>query len=188
MEAEGMTTGTRARRARPRGRGKGEMAAFVKEAERLGAIRAAAIDPRTVVTGTWVRLKCQFGCGGYGSSLCCPPHSPRPEETRRVLDEYRQAILFEGPMGECKRIAVELERHVFLHNHPKALGLGAGGCYLCRKACAFDEGCRHPEKARPSMEGCGIDVFSTVRAHGFAMQVLRSTEEEGHHFGLVLVE
>ena len=91
-------------------------------------------------------------------------------------------------MDGCKRIAAELERHIFLSDYPKALGLGSGPCSLCRGPCAFDEGCTHPEKARPSMEACGIDVFSTVRAHGFEIHVVKSTDEKGHYFGLVLLE
>ncbi|MCE5231071.1 DUF2284 domain-containing protein, partial [bacterium] len=31
------------------------------------------IDPRTVPTAEWVRMKCQYGCGGYGGCLTCPP-------------------------------------------------------------------------------------------------------------------
>jgi len=174
--------------AGPRGRKNGDLAEFVAEAERLGALRAVVIDPRTVVTGTWVGVKCRYGCGGYGTSLCCPPHSLAPDQTRRLLDEYRRGILFEGPMGECKRIAVELERHIFLADYPKAFGLGAGPCSLCREPCAFDEGCRHPDRARPAMEACGIDVFSTARAREFEIHVVKTTDEKGHYFGLVLVE
>jgi len=59
----------------------------------LGAKEARIIQPSTVVTADWVRFKCQFGCNGYGSSLCCPPNSPTPEQTRRTLDDYHAAIL-----------------------------------------------------------------------------------------------
>ena len=38
------------------------------------------------------------------------------------------------------------------------------------------------------MEACGIDVFSMARAHGFEIHVVKSTDENGHYFGLVLVE
>ena len=178
-----------ARKRRPSKRATAaEIQGYIREALRLGAIAAKAIDPREVVTGEWVRRKCQYGCGGYRSSLCCPPYSPTPESTRRMLDEYRWGILFEAPMGKSDRIAVALERHVFLSGHEKAFGMGSGPCDLCREECAFEEGCRHAEKARPSMEACGIDVFTTVRAQGFEIRVLRDTDEEGHYFGLVLVE
>jgi predicted metal-binding protein len=112
-------------------------------------------------------MKCQFGCGGFGSSLCCPPHTPTPAQTRTLVDSYQRAILFEARRGEAKRIAAALERETFLAGYYKAFGLGSGPCRLCDE-CAFDEGCRHADEARPSMEACGIDVFQTVRSSKYA--------------------
>ena len=160
---------------------------LVAKAKSLGAIEAKVISPSSVETAPWVRWKCQFGCGAYGSSRVCPPHSPAPEETRRLLDSYQLAVLFEAGRGEPKSVAVALERELFLDGHYKALGLGAGPCRLC-KECAFDEGCRHPRNARPAMEACGIDVFATVRKHGFTVDVVRDRDEPQHYFGLVLVQ
>jgi predicted metal-binding protein len=160
---------------------------FVDAALRLGARGAKIIRPADIVTGGWVRWKCQFGCGGYNSSRMCPPHTPTPDQTRRVLDEYRHGILFEAPRNTTKRIAARLEREIFLAGHYKALGLGSGPCELC-KVCAFDEGCRHPDEARPAMEACGIDVFATAREHGFTISVVRSRKDPQHYFGLVLIE
>jgi len=152
-----------------------------------GALGAKVIPPASVETGRWVRWKCRFGCGGYGASLVCPPHSPEPEQTRRMLDEYQRAIFFESPDGKTKEIAVGLERELFLAGHYKAFGLGAGPCPLC-ETCAFEEGCRHPDQARPAMEACGIDVFATARKHGFTLEVARGREDPQHYFGLVLIE
>ena len=70
---------------------------MVKMALELGAIGAKVIAPADVPTGQWVRWKCQFGCGGFGSSLVCPPHSPTPDQTRKMLDEFHRAVLFESP-------------------------------------------------------------------------------------------
>jgi predicted metal-binding protein len=160
---------------------------LVDAAVRWGAISAKIIRPKDVVTGSWVRWKCQFGCGGYNSSRMCPPHTPTPEQTRRMLDEYGHGILFEAPSNTSKKIAAKLEREVFLAGHYKALGLGSGPCPLCRE-CAFEEGCRHAEQARPAMEACGIDVFATARKHGFTIDVVRSHKDPQHYFGLVLIE
>ena len=38
------------------------------------------------------------------------------------------------------------------------------------------------------MEACGIDVFATVRKHGFAIEVVRTHGDPQHYFGLVLIE
>jgi hypothetical protein len=33
------------------------------------------IPAKTIATAEWVRLKCRFGCDGFGQSLTCPPYS-----------------------------------------------------------------------------------------------------------------
>jgi predicted metal-binding protein len=164
-----------------------KLESFLKKIKELGVRGAKVIDPKTVETASWVRWKCRFGCGGYSSSLMCPPHAPTPEETRRVLDSYRKAILFESGGHDTKEIAAKMEREIFLSGYYKALGLGAGPCRLCR-SCAFDEGCRHPEEARPSLEACGIDVFATVRKHGFKIDVVKTYKDQQHYFGLILID
>jgi predicted metal-binding protein len=154
---------------------------------KAGALAARVIDPSTVETAEWVRWKCRYGCDGCGSSLMCPPHSPAPDQTRKMLDGYTCGVLFEAPFGEAKGIAVAVERTLFLEGFYKAFGLGAGPCELC-PACAFEKGCRHAEQARPAMEACGIDVFATVRRHGFTIDVVRGHSDRQHYFGLILVE
>ena len=161
--------------------------ALIDAAVRLGAKSARAIGADTVETGAWVRWKCRYGCGGYDSSLMCPPHTPTPDETAAMLNGYKRAVLFEAPPGQAKRIAAKLERELFLAGYYKALGLGAGPCMLC-ETCAFEDGCRKPYEARPAMEACGIDVFATVRKHGFTVDVVRDHCGAQHYFGLVLVE
>ena len=44
------------------------------------------ISAGDVVVANWVRLKCRYGCQAYGRHLGCPPYSPTPEETQRVLE------------------------------------------------------------------------------------------------------
>lgn len=160
---------------------------IVKKALELGAKKAKVVPAPSIETAPWVRLKCQFGCGGYGSSLMCPPHSPTPDQTRKVIDSYEKAVLFEAGRGEPTRIAQRLEQELFLEGYYKALGFGCGPCRLC-KECGFDAGCRHPYEARPSMEACGIDVFATVRKHAFEIDVVRSPSDPQHYFGVVLIE
>ncbi len=160
---------------------------IVKAAIKLGAKKAKIVVPRRVVTGYWVRWKCCYGCTGYQSNLMCPPYTPTPDKTREMLDQYKRALLFEADRGQPKKIAVALEKRLFLQGFYKAFGLGAGPCKLC-KACAFEEGCRHPELARPALESCGIDVFATARRHGFTINVVRDYDDIQHYFGLVLID
>lgn len=165
-------------------------AAFRRLAEsKPGVLAAKIVAPSEVVTAAWVRLKCQYGCGGYGQCLACPPYTPTPEQTRKVLDCYQRAILIHlSPGAELKAIVVELEREIFLRGAWKAFGLGAGPCELCR-LCVLEAGkCRHPHEARPAMEACGIDVYSTARRAGFEIEVVRTMDQCPDYFGLVLVD
>ena len=160
---------------------------FSTRACELGAAEAKVVDPGSIATAPWVRLKCQFGCGGYNSSLCCPPHSPTPEQTRRAIDCYQRAILIHCKPGvDVKELVATLEREVFLAGYYKALALGCGPCRLCEK-CGFD-GCIHPDRARPAMEAYGIDVFTTARANGFPIQVVTDRLCDQDYYGVVLVD
>lgn len=159
---------------------------YAKRAKELGAKEAKGIPAKSIVTAEWVRFKCRFGCDGYGQTLTCPPYSPAPEETKRTLSDYEYALLIHGDEHtDVSEIVATLEKEIFLDGHYKALAMGAGPCQLCAKCPKF---CRHPEEARPSMEACGIDVYSTVRANGFPIEVLKTPSCKGNYYGIVLIE
>ncbi|MFZ2959093.1 MAG: DUF2284 domain-containing protein [Candidatus Ozemobacteraceae bacterium] len=160
---------------------------FVKKAVEYGAIHAKIISANSLITAPWVRLKCQFGCGGFNSNLCCPPFTPTPDEMQKIIHGYEHAILIHcREMKKPTEIVVKLEKDVFLSGYYKALGLGAGPCTLCNEC--NKQKCARPEETRPSMEACGIDVYATVTGCNFPIQVLIDSEAEGNYFGLVLVE
>jgi len=166
---------------------------YCKKALEMGVDGAKRIDPRSVVTAEWVRMKCQFGCPGFGMSLCCPPRTPAPEVTRKVIDSYQKAILLHRRLEKEERSKllnermVRLEIEIFLDGYYKAWSMGSGPCRLC-KECDITASCKHGHEARPSMEACGIDVFKTARDNGFSIEVVRTHEEERNVFGLILVE
>jgi predicted metal-binding protein len=159
---------------------------LIEKAAALGAVEAKIIPPSSVVTAEWVRMKCRYGCDGYGSSWCCPPRSPEPEQTRKVLDCYTTALLVHfGSDVRVTRAMVKLEKEAFLAGWYKAFALGAGPCSLC-KECDLAQ-CRN-EDARPSMEACGIDVFATARANGYPIEVLADRSNPENCYGLLLIE
>ncbi len=166
---------------------------YCKEALEMGVDGAKMIEPQSVVTAEWVRMKCQFGCTGFGMSHCCPPHTPAPEITRKVIDSYRKAILLHRRLAKGERgkpfneAVVRLEIKIFLDGFYKAWSMGSGPCRLC-KECDLGAPCKHGIEARPSMESCGIDVFKTARDNGFPIDVVKTHEEERNIFGLILVE
>lgn len=154
-----------------------------------GVKSARIISPAKVETAPWVRLKCQFGCSGYGQCLVCPPFTPTPEQMRSVLDSFHRAVLIHcEPQADVKTIVADLERRFFLAGAWKVFGLGAGPCYFCRNCPVKKKQCQHPERARPAMEACGIDVFSTARKAGFPIEVIRTTHQCPNYFGLILVD
>lgn len=154
-----------------------------------GVIDARIISPGDVETAAWVQLKCQFGCDGYGQSLVCPPFSPTPQQMREVLDSYNRAILIHfSPKTKIKAIVVDLEREFFLHGAWKVFGLGAGSCNLCEGCNIEQQQCRNPNRARPAMEACGIDVFSTVKKAGFPIEVVRTKSQRPNFYGLILID
>jgi predicted metal-binding protein len=163
---------------------------WTEAARRLGAAETRVIDPASVVTAPWVRLKCQYGCGGYGERLTCPPHSPTPEQTRRVLNCYGSALLVHNPSdGEwdaIDEVVAELEREIFLAGYYKAFAFGCGPCSFC-DTCNLGD-CLHPHRARPSMEAAGIDVYATARANGFPIEVVTDRGCPQDYYGLVLVD
>lgn len=115
------------------------------------------ISTDLVVVSDWVRFKCRYGCRAYGKHLCCPPFAPTPEETRRVVSEYRYATLarFETKpnlellpehthhalwesVTKMHKAIYELERRALLSGYYKAFGMGALPCTLC-ESCVIEE-------------------------------------------------
>ena len=161
---------------------------LARRALELGAKGAKLVFTNQVFTGEWVRLKCQYGCGAYASSRNCPPYSPTPERTRRILDEYRVAILVHGDRTtDIRALVVKLEREVFLAGYHKAFAYACGPCDLCDK-CDLEGPCRHEDQSRPAMEACGMDVYATARAAGFPIEVVTERACVQNYYGLVLVE
>jgi predicted metal-binding protein len=167
--------------------------------KKFGASDAKIIKSSQVIIRDWVRMKCRYGCDEYGKRLTCPPFSPTPDETRHVLAEYKWAVLLKFNPAQSKKLdqallyeqyihdlVVKMEREAFLKGYYAAFGLAAGPCPNC-KECNLKE-CKHPYTARPSMEGCGIDVFTTVRNAGFEIKVVQDLNEKPTFYALLLLE
>ena len=111
---------------------------FCQLAIKLGASDAKPIKASDIIVRNWVRLKCQYGCGGYGKRLTCPPYSPKLEEFRKVLKEYNWAVLLRFKPKEPEydwrsphEVVAELEREAFLSGYYSAFGLACGPCPFC---------------------------------------------------------
>ncbi|MCG8643438.1 MAG: DUF2284 domain-containing protein [Desulfobacterales bacterium] len=155
----------------------------------IGFDRCVGIDPKAVVTAPWVEFKCRYGCDMYGKNLQCPPNGMRYTETRILLDAYSRAVLVQGapPGKEFHDRLLAFERKAFLEGFPKALVFGAGPCPVC-PACPEDGSCRNHKLARPAMESCGIDVYSTVRNAGIPLTPVREKGQYVKYMGLLMLE
>ncbi len=159
----------------------------------LGASMAEIIPAKWVDVDERVMLKCRVPmCPYYGKSPHCPPNSPDPDFMRRALGRYKWAILFaldvipaaefsdrpvqqKAGVGWTKKnmeITGTLETAAFGFGYHLAMGFCQFNCHvaLCEsRPCQVLEGnkCANPLKARPSMEGVGIDVFRLVTRVGW---------------------
>ena len=165
-----------------------------------GASDAVVVTPEQVITAEWVRMKCLYGGCTAARCLTCPPLSPEPERTRRLLDGYETILLLRldvppAQAGEWlawsrrkAQIALDLERELFLGGRFKAFAIAGGRPCTLEEACGRPQECDCRELVRPGPAGCGIDVFTTSRNAGWPLAVVRGTADPYHLFALVLVE
>lgn len=106
------TTGNRAKNTPEE---PGEFAFLIGTARRLGATDAKVIPVSRVVVENRVPLKCKTGCPTYGTRLMCPPHVPAPDEFRKILSEYRYALLvqFTSSAQEEADVTCSVNWHLF---------------------------------------------------------------------------
>ncbi|KPL03271.1 MAG: hypothetical protein AMJ90_03445 [candidate division Zixibacteria bacterium SM23_73_2] len=166
-------------------------------ARKSGAFWMKIIDPENIVTSRWVRIKCQYGCGRYGRCLTCPPYSPTPEYTEKMMKEYLSALIMiydiqssekERPLRKrFRKDVAKIEREMFLDGYYKAFGMACGPCNLCRE-CTLSYPCKYEDFARPSMEACGIDVYQTLSNVGYQLKVVRDYEDGCKFCSMILIE
>ncbi|HHY36898.1 MAG TPA: DUF2284 domain-containing protein [Firmicutes bacterium] len=163
----------------------------VEEAARQeGADRARVLPARDIVIDERVRLKCLVPlCPNYGRNLMCPPNLPGVEEFRRIARLYQWALLLqvlgatsekgEGPekdlvysyADKLHRVVNSLERRLQGMGFLLAAGFIGGSCRLCEECVGQGsrEPCRHPFRARPSMEAMGVNVAATAAKAGLGI-------------------
>ena len=157
------------------------------------------IEPRKIITAQWVRMKCMFGCNGYGRCAACPPNTPSLEACERFFSEYQEAVIlhFTGTMDQpqdrhnwSKKInakLVQLEREVFLTGYERAFLLFMDSCCSCKECTGTRETCREPSMARPSPEGMCMDVYSTVRRFGYTINVRTDYDQQMDRYAFLMI-
>lgn len=131
-------------------------------------------------------------CPNYDTSLNCPPHSFTPEWFRRYIQAFTRCMAFKfdlpvGAMQGPERREVSLLMHettAAIEERAKSLGFSracgySGGgckrtfCYEHDFCAALQEGgtCRHPDKARPSLSGMGVNWHELSKSLGWSMRM-----------------
>lgn len=161
---------------------------LINLARRQGA-EAAIIKVADIVVKEELAEMCRRpGCPSYGLAASCPPHVGGPEQFRQWQKTYEQATLIkidvptEVLLGNGRKrvfrelhiIAASVEKSAMTAGCTRARAFAGGSCkgLFCEAltACpvvADNGACLHPEHARPSMSGYGIDVFSLLSTVGW---------------------
>jgi predicted metal-binding protein len=169
-------------------------AALIARIRRSGAADAALVSAADICVEDDLARHCREPrCENYGRSPGCPPHVSGPAGFRRILKRYHRALAVR--IDVPTRILLSPERRdvlALLHDivadaERAAVGMGfanarafAGGAckrLFCRdhaecRVLASGGTCRHPDRARPSMSGFGINVSKLMKAAGWQGEYL----------------
>ncbi len=193
-----------------------DLGKFRQRALTLGATDARIITADMILIDERVRAKCIYPkCGSYGTNANCPPHAMDLDQVRKVVNNYRYAIFLrlEVPATEIAsteqkvrvtsqrknhEIVSRLEAEAFYDGYHLALGFAGGPCKrsFCPEvecqALIPGQGCRHPLRARSSMEAVGMNAFTMAANVGWDIYPIGVSSQpadvpHGNRLGLVLI-
>jgi predicted metal-binding protein len=191
-----------------------DFAELIRLACRLGASGAALIAASEICIEDDLAKLCQEPqCENYGLSASCPPHVTGPGGFREFKKTFQHAVVFkidvpsEILLSNQRReifqllheIAAGIEQAAVKMGYSGSKGFAGGSCknLFCRdhadcRVLARGGACRHPERARPSMSGFGINVPKLLQAAGWHMdRITAETDPDdvpmGSVSGLVLL-
>lgn len=152
----------------------------------LGASEARLISSDDIVVDDQLAHKCiEPQCENYGLSFSCPPYVEGPASFRELIKTHPRALvirlvipssmLLSWERVDLGRVLHELVATVELEarkmGYARSSGFAGGSCkelfcqdHLSCRRIEENGPCRHPDLARPSMSGYGIDVFQLVES------------------------
>ncbi|NIQ03482.1 MAG: hypothetical protein GWM98_26510 [Nitrospinaceae bacterium] len=161
---------------------------LIEDAINLGCVKAKVIPIKSITLGHWVKLQCQYGCSYFGKRFTCPSLSPTSDEMSEILLDYEKALIIQTRhSSEVHTAALELENSFKKKGYYKAFALEALPCNLCEE-CTIESYCLYPEKARPTLQACGIDVPHTLNNIGWEMASASSRCSDHQAIGMILVD
>jgi predicted metal-binding protein len=192
---------------------------YRQRAIELGATDAKIISTDVVLVDDRVRAKCLYPkCRHYGTNANCPPYAMDLDLVRKTVNGFQHAIFVKtevpsetiaGPEARDKTLFVRsavknheivsrIEAEAFFDGYHLALAFAGGSCkrlFCPNNECTAllpGQPCSHPLRARASMEGVGMDVFTMAAKVGWDIYPIGasiSPEEvpHGNRMGLVLI-
>ncbi|MFQ5621729.1 MAG: DUF2284 domain-containing protein [Candidatus Nanoarchaeia archaeon] len=167
-----------------------ELDIVLNAGKKFGVDEALVIYTSKIDVKDAIRYKAKFGELHDALNWVEPGYDIQPEEMRKLLREYTKAILVIGNDGKLQlekfwEAMMAIEHALLINNYPRAFAMMSGPCRGCTK-CTVKQGktCADPISRRPSLEGVGIDIVSTVKR--FKKNV--SWGPGFHSIGLVLLE
>lgn len=191
-----------------------KIASLLYFAENNGASKAARISPLSIHIENRLAAYCRTPkCPNYGLSMSCPPNVSGPAGFRKLVQMSSHAIVIRIEIdgdslhgeqrSEVMRLlheitaAVEQEAKLLGFEHSRAFAGGSCKPSFCAEhgQCRVLTGagpCRHPESARPSMSGYGINVGDLMKEVGWSTDLFPPRDADGEEqlawvAGLVLL-
>lgn len=167
-----------------------------------GVRHQAILTQKDVVFHPVFREMCESNsCGYYGKCYMCPPDIGPIEQLIESARQYPLCLMyqniyeiedsfdFEG-MLEAKKAhhqcAQRIHEALKAHLNVPFLHLEAGGCGICERCAKRDQlPCRFPERAIPSLESYGVDVYNTAAHAGLRYVNGQNTIT---YFGMLLLQ
>lgn len=166
---------------------------IIQSALDLGASDAAVIPSADILVADDLANLCDGDprCENYGLAPSCPPHVSGPSGFRKLQTQSRQTIvvrldvpssaLFSNQRWEIMQLLHEIvsgvEQVAVKTGFKGTLSLAGGSCkkIFCHdhpdcQRLSEQAQCRHPESARPSMSGFGINVAELFRSVGWNLK------------------
>lgn len=174
-----------------------DLQSYLKLAQEIGATYSKILETKDIILDYRAQYKCIVPkCVSYGTCAHCPPHAPSVESVEKLVKLYKYAILvgLKVPSsGVIKRtdgsikpthdlnppyrnkiheIVCRIEAKAFYDGYYFATGFSSGACkklWCPDEPCQVLEGkgCRNALRARPSMEGVGMDVYKMTTQAGW---------------------
>lgn len=167
-----------------------EFKQLIEEAQLAGASDVSIILTSEIVVEQHLADVCKEPqCPNYGLSMSCPPHVEGPKgflELQRktshamvIRIDVPKEILFSNERREVMRLLHEIvagiETRAVALGYSRSKGFAGGSCknLFCDahsdcRILSEKGGCRHPDGARPSMSGHGINVGKMMQSAGWS--------------------